>query len=125
MQVIGNLLPETRLASASCLDQCFLLRVNGITFREVMEDVEAQRAVAKKVGLLGCLMSPFRMHIFYKAHATPVRRQGLCSKELPWIYPLVFTQGAGFKVATMAFPPCGHISPPRSRFRHHFVASDM
>ncbi|CAM9301453.1 unnamed protein product, partial [Scytosiphon promiscuus] len=47
-QVIGNLLPEKRLASANCLDQCSLLRVNGITFREVLEDVEAQRAVLKK-----------------------------------------------------------------------------
>eukprot|EP00752_Nemacystus_decipiens_P007240 g6481.t1 len=47
-QVLGNLLPEKRLATATCLKQCALLRVDGVTFRQALEDPEAQRVIEKK-----------------------------------------------------------------------------
>lgn len=49
IQVLGNLLPERRLATATCMEQCTLLRVDGATFRRALEDPDAQRTVEKKV----------------------------------------------------------------------------
>jgi len=49
IQVLGNLLPERRLATATCMEQCTLLRVDGASFRRALEDPEAQRTVEKKV----------------------------------------------------------------------------
>ena len=49
IQVLGNLLPERRLATATCVEPCTLLRVDGTTFRRALEDPEAQRTVQKKV----------------------------------------------------------------------------
>lgn len=49
LQVMGNLLPERRLATATCLEQCALLRVDGLLFRQTLEDPKAKSAVAKKV----------------------------------------------------------------------------
>lgn len=49
MQVMGNLMPETRLATATCLEQSTLLRVNGDQYHQVLKNPEAVLAVAKKV----------------------------------------------------------------------------
>lgn len=76
MQVIGNLLPEKRLAAATCLEQCSLLRVNGVTFREVLGDVEAQRAVAKKVGP-ACRVCTFLDVFLRLAHPLLVGKVGV------------------------------------------------
>ncbi|CAM9169493.1 unnamed protein product [Ectocarpus sp. 6 AP-2014] len=46
--VIGSILPEKRLATAICLEQCTLLQLDRATFLQALNDPEAQRAVMKK-----------------------------------------------------------------------------
>ncbi|CAM9178272.1 unnamed protein product [Ectocarpus fasciculatus] len=47
-EVIGSILPEKRLATATCLGQCTLLQLDRATFLQALNDPEAQRAVVKK-----------------------------------------------------------------------------
>ncbi|CAM9378300.1 unnamed protein product [Ectocarpus sp. 12 AP-2014] len=46
--VIGSILPEKRLATVICLEQCTLLQLDRPTFLQALNDPEAQRAVVKK-----------------------------------------------------------------------------
>ncbi|CAM9573393.1 unnamed protein product [Ectocarpus sp. 13 AM-2016] len=46
--VIGSILPEKRLATVICLEQCTLLQLDRATFLQALNDPEAQRAVVKK-----------------------------------------------------------------------------
>ncbi|CAB1104214.1 unnamed protein product [Ectocarpus sp. CCAP 1310/34] len=47
-QVVGSILPEKRLATVICLEQCTLLQLDRATFLQALNDPEAQRAVVKK-----------------------------------------------------------------------------
>ena len=63
--MIGNLLPEKRLATATCLQQCILLRVNNTDILEALEDPEAKLAVSKKVrAVIGSLSRPIGDALF-------------------------------------------------------------